>query len=105
MTAFDNALAALHSDPNLSRSATYFAGGAGPGVVISVIWAAPESKVDFGESGAIVREVKVDVMLADICDPKRGDRVESINTYSVEEVLKDAEQLSARLILKAVRPK
>ena len=102
MSAFDAALAALHSDPNLSRSATYFVNGTGDGVAVRVVWAEPEREADFGQTGAVAREIEADVRLAEIAEPKRGDQLVSLNRYSVEKVLKDSECLSARLTLKAV---
>lgn len=102
MSAFDAALAALHSDPNLSRSATYFVDGQGTGIAMRVVWAEPEREVDFGQTGAVVREIEADVRLAEIANPKRGDQLQSLNRYSVEKVLKDSECLSARLTLKPV---
>ena len=102
MSAFDNALAALHKDPNLSRSALYRAGGAGAGVSVRLIWGEPKKEEDFAQTGVVQKDIKADVRLADVADPKAGDTIEiGGNLYTVATApTKDTEGLTATLTLK-----
>lgn len=101
MSAFDDALKALHSDQNLSRVATYRVGGAGAGLALRVIWGEPTKDEPFGETGAIVKEIRVDVRLADVASPKKDDTIDlGAKRYSVLTVIKDTEGLTATLTLK-----
>jgi hypothetical protein len=79
VTAFTDALAALHSDPNLSRTVLYRAGGAGPGVQIQVIWGEQMREVDYGQTGAIAKDIQVSVRLADIANPAIDDTLEPLD--------------------------
>lgn len=102
MDAFTAALAALHSDPNLSRSAIYRVGGTGDGVALRVIWSEPVKESEFGKTGAVAREIKADVRLADVADPATGDTIDVDGKSFIvcAPPLKDTEGLTATLTLK-----
>jgi hypothetical protein len=107
VNAFTDALAALHADPNLSRTVRYRAGGTGPGVDINVIWGEPQREMDFASTGAVVKDIKADVRLVDIASPARGDTMEPLDSLgAIYEVatppIRDTENLTASLVLKLV---
>lgn len=101
VSAFAAALAALHKDPNLSRSALYRVGGAGAGVAVRLVWGEPTKEEEFAQTGAVVKEIRADLQLSEVAAPKAGDTVESAaKIYSVVTVVKDTENLTATLTLK-----
>lgn len=95
MTAVAAAVAALFRDRNLAVDALYRAGGAGPGVAVRVIRAAPDRVTAFGESRFVTDTTALDVRIADAPDLAAGD------TFEIEgrlhqvrgEPVRDAERL------------
>jgi hypothetical protein len=75
MTAFADALGALFSDPNLSVAALWKSGGVGAGVPVRIVLKQPDQLVNFGLSRAIVATTLIDVRVADVASPHKGDVV------------------------------
>ena len=95
MTAAAAALAALFRDSNLALDALYRVGGAGPGVAVRVIRAAPDRIAAFGEGRFVTGTMTLDVRIADAPGLAAGD------TFEIEgrlhevrgEPVRDAERL------------
>lgn len=107
MNAFTDALAALHADANLSRPVLYRAGGTGAGLQVNVIWSEPLRDMAFASSGAVLRDTKADIRLADVAAPAAGDTLEPLDLlgtiYKVATPpVRDSENLAATLTLKLV---
>ncbi|MCP4243944.1 MAG: hypothetical protein GY772_25620 [bacterium] len=73
MSIFGAAINAIFSDPNMSVSAEYRAGGAEPGRSVRVIKSAPDAVQEFN-AGRFVREtVFLDVRISEVEEPAPGD--------------------------------
>lgn len=105
MTAFDDAMADLFADPNMSRPVLYRVGGAGAGVQINVIWSERLREMDFASTGAVVKDTVADVRLVDIAAPAVGDTLEPLDSpgqiYGVAaKPLRDSQNLISTVTLK-----
>ncbi|MBR0649516.1 hypothetical protein GXW78_07585 [Roseomonas terrae] len=105
MSVFDDAVAALHSDPNLSTACTWSAGPArapaGP-VAFRGIESRPEMQ-EFGGAtlGTVTPRREVNVPRAALpVDPERGDRITiGAEAFKVETAELDIEGVTWRLTL------
>lgn len=75
MSAAQAAIDAIFGDPNMAMAASYLAGGAGPAVPIRVIRRSPDVAQQFGESRLVSETVRLDVRVADVAAPGRGDLI------------------------------
>ena len=100
MSIFAAATDDLFSDENMACPAIYRVGGAGPEVVVRVIFSAPVRDMAFGNSGVAAREILARVRLSEIAAPKRGDALQiDATTYKVEQAFADSLDLTAELTL------
>lgn len=76
MTAVAAAVAALFRDRNLAVDALYRVGGAGPGIAVRVIRAAPDRTAAFGESRFVTDTMVLEVRVADAPGIAAGDTFE-----------------------------
>lgn len=96
MTAFDDALAALHLNSDLSEAATYRVGGAGDGVSVRVIRGAPETiEAAFGAQ-IIAPAIRVHIRAGDLAArPLDGDTITiGATVLVVRHAQLDAERLT-----------
>lgn len=75
MTAFDAAVAALFSDPNIGRDAVYIAEGGAPALV-RVIARRADAVTDFGDARLWSETTRIDLRIAEVPNPRPGDRIE-----------------------------
>src|SRR5688572_3168767 len=100
MSIFAEVIDDLFSDENLTTSAAYRVGGAGPEKIIRAIFGYPTRDMAFGETGVVAREITASVRLAEVTNPKRGDTIEIDNViYKVEQALHDSIDATATLTL------
>ena len=100
MSIFAEVIDDLFTDENLSCSAVYRIGGAGPEKAIRAIFGRPMRDMAFGETGAAARDITASIRLAEIAKPKRGDSIEIDNViYKVELALPDSIDATATLTL------
>lgn len=95
MSAFSAALATIFNDRNMAADALWLAGGVPPALPIRVIRKAPDEVSDFGQARVFSESVMVDVLVADLAAPERGDRIViSGETFEVQgEPRRDRERL------------
>ena len=75
MTAFAAIVNALFSDPNIGREAVYIADGGAP-VLVRVVSRQADAITDFGDARLWSETTRIDLRLADVANPRPGDRVE-----------------------------
>ncbi|MFW8636628.1 head-tail joining protein [Cribrihabitans pelagius] len=75
MTAFSAIVNALFSDPNIGREAVYIADGRAP-VLVRVVSRQADSITDFGDARLWSETTRIDLRVADVANPRPGDRVE-----------------------------
>ena len=75
MTAFAAIVDALFSDPNIGREAVYIADGGAP-VLVRVVSRQADAITDFGDARLWSETTRIDLRLADVANPRPGDRVE-----------------------------
>lgn len=73
MTAWDDAFATILADPDLAESATYYAGGAGPGQALRVARDAPDATEQAFGTGIVQATDVLSVAVADLPDVAIGD--------------------------------
>jgi hypothetical protein len=73
MKAFATAMNAIFVDPNMAVDALWFAGGAGPGVVVRVIRKAPDEITPFGAGRVLSETTMLDARVANMPTPAPGD--------------------------------
>lgn len=101
MSAFDDAAAALYADENLSRTADYYAAGAGSPLAVRIIFSEPAAEDVFGSAAKVARDIKADILLCVVPKPARDDvLVIGGCRYEVAVVLPDDLNISATLLLK-----
>lgn len=99
MTAFNDAMAAIVADPNLSVPAVYRPGGAGTGVAIRVVHSVPDEVIDaFGTS--LIRPTDVLLVAAsEVSAPAKGDVVAvGTETLTVLAAIRDQVGAAHRLL-------
>lgn len=101
--AFIAAAAVLHADLNISEPATYYAGGAGPGVALRVIRSAPIAPAfgPAGGMGSLQATCAVDLLIADLpTQPEPGDvLLMGDEEFKVQSAERDELRLTWRLML------
>ena len=75
MTAFDAAVTAIFSDPNMGRDAVYTADGGAPAPV-RVIARRADAVTDFGDARLWSETTRIDLRIAEVLNPRPGDRIE-----------------------------
>jgi hypothetical protein len=75
MNAFATAMNAIFADANMAVDALWFAGGAGPGVVVRVIRKAPDEITPFGAGRVLSETTQLDVRVFDMQTPAHGDLI------------------------------
>lgn len=75
MSAFAAAVGALFADPNMGQDAVYTADGGGP-VLVRVVARRTDAVTDFGDARLWSETTRVDLRLAEVPNPRPGERVE-----------------------------
>ena len=75
MTAFPAIVDALFSDPNFGREAVYTSDGGAP-VLVRVVSRQADAITDFGDARLWSETTRIDLRLADVANPRPGDRLE-----------------------------
>lgn len=75
MSAFAAAVGALFADPNMGRDAVYIADGGAP-VLVRVVARRADAVTDFGDTRLWLETTRVDVRVAEVPNPRPGDRME-----------------------------
>ena len=75
MTAFAAAVDALFADPSIGRDAVYIADGGAP-VLVRVVARRADAVTDFGDARIWSETTRVDLQVAEVANPRPGDRVE-----------------------------
>ena len=94
MTAFAAAVDALFADPHLARAATYEPADGDP-FPVRVIARRADAITEFGEARLWSETTRFDVRVADVADPRPGDRIAiDGDTYLVQgEPVRDRDRL------------
>lgn len=74
MTVFAQALEAIFADPNISMEAIYTAEGGAPKLV-RIVARRADAVSSFGEARLWSEATRVDLRVADVTEPRPGDRV------------------------------
>ena len=74
-TAFAAALDALFADAHLARDVVYIAEGGAPALVRAIL-RRPDDVTDFGEARLWSETTRLDLRLAEVANPRPGDRIE-----------------------------
>ncbi len=75
MNAFAAALSALFADPNIGRDAVYTADGGAP-LLVRVVARRADAVTDFGDARLWSETTRVDLLVAEVVNPRPGDRIE-----------------------------
>jgi hypothetical protein len=75
MSAFAAAIDNLFADPNISREATFIANGGVPQLV-RVVTRRADEVTGFGEARLWSETTRIDLRVAEVPNPRPGDRVE-----------------------------
>ena len=75
MSVFAAAVGALFADPNMGRDAVYIADGGAP-VLVHVVARRADAVTDFGDARLWSDTTRVDLRVAEVPNPRPGDRVE-----------------------------
>lgn len=75
MTAFAAAVGALFADPNIGRDAVYTPEGGAP-VPVRVVARRADAVTDFGDARLWSETTRVDLLVAEVTNPRPGDRLE-----------------------------
>ena len=75
MTAFAAIVDALFADPNIGAEAVYIADGGTP-VLVRIVSRQADAITDFGDARLWSETTRIDLRLADVANPRPGDRVE-----------------------------
>ncbi|MBW6494554.1 MAG: hypothetical protein K0B16_08365 [Burkholderiaceae bacterium] len=75
MNAVAAALDALFADPNIGVDAVYIAGGGAPALV-RVVARRADAITDFGDARLWSETTRVDLRVAEVPNPRPGDRIE-----------------------------
>lgn len=94
MTAFAAALDVLFTDPHLGRDVVYTAEGGAP-VLVRTILRRPDDLTGFGAARLWSETTKVDLRVAEVANPRPGDRIEiDGEAFLVQgEPVRDSERL------------
>jgi len=75
MSAFAAAVGALFADGNIGRDAVYIADGGAP-VLVRLIVRRADDVTEFGDARLWSETTRVDLRVAEVANPRPGDRVE-----------------------------
>ena len=75
MSVFAAVIDNLFADPNIAREATYIANGGAPRLV-RVVMRLADVVTGFGEARLWSETTRIDLRVAEVPDPRPGDRVE-----------------------------
>jgi hypothetical protein len=75
MSAFASAIGALFADPNIGWDAVYIADGGAP-VPVRIIARRADDVTAFGDARLWSETTRVDLQLAEVPNPRPGDRIE-----------------------------
>ena len=75
MSAFAAAVGALFADPNIGRDAVYIADG-GAHMLVRVVVRRADAITEFGEAQLWSETTRIDVRVAEVANPRPGDRIE-----------------------------
>ncbi|WRH63812.1 MAG: hypothetical protein RSE12_05595 [Fuscovulum sp.] len=75
MSAFAAAVGALFADPNIGREAVYITEGGAPQLV-RIVARRADAVTDFGEARLWSETSRVDLRVAEVPNPRPGDRIE-----------------------------
>lgn len=75
MSVFAAAINNLFADPNIARDATYIADGGAP-QLIRVVTRRADEVTGFGEARLWSETTRIDLRVAEVPNPRPGDRVE-----------------------------
>jgi len=75
MSAFAAAVGALFADGNIGRDAVYIADGGAP-VLVRLIARRADEVTEFGDARLWVETTRVDLQVAEVPNPRPGDRIE-----------------------------
>ena len=75
MSAFAAAVGVLFADPNIGSDAVYTSEGGAPILVRSVARRA-DAVTDFGDARIWTETTRVDLLVAEVANPRPGDRLE-----------------------------
>lgn len=75
MSLFAEAIDTLFGDPNMGRDAVYTAGGGAP-VLVRVVARRSDETTGFGDARLWSETTRVDLRVAEVANPRPGDRVE-----------------------------
>ena len=94
MSAFAAAVDTLFADPNIGRDAVYIADGGAP-VLVRVVARRADAVTDFGDARIWSETTRVDLQVAEVANPRPGDRVEiDGEAFLIQsEPVRDREQL------------
>ena len=95
MGSTDIALAALFANPVMSKSATWFPGGAGSGQSLRLILGSPDTVTEFGAARVWSETVVADIRMSEAPTLATGDRIDVDGiSYTVQgEPVRDRERL------------
>lgn len=95
MSAFAAAVTRIFADPNMAADAIWFPGRGLPAAKVRVIRQSPDDATSFGSGRVWSETERVDVMVAEVPDPRPGDRLMiDDETFEVQgEPLRDRERL------------
>jgi hypothetical protein len=75
MTAFATAMQVLFADQNIGRDVIYIAEGGAPTLVRAIL-RRPDDVTGFGEARLWSETTRLDLRVAEVPDPRPGDRIE-----------------------------
>ena len=75
MSIFTAAIDNLFADPNIARDAVYIADGGAP-VLVRVVMRRADEITGFGEAKLWSETTRVDLRVAEVPNPRPGDRIE-----------------------------
>ena len=75
MSVFAAAVGALFADPNMGWDAVYTADGGAP-VLVRVVARRADAVTDFGDARLWSETTRIDLRVAEVPNPRPGDRVE-----------------------------
>ncbi|MBU3031936.1 head-tail joining protein [Paracoccus marinaquae] len=94
MSAFAAAVSALFADLNIGRDAVYIPEGGAP-VLVRVVARRADAVTDFGDARIWSETTRVDLQVAEVANPRPGDRVEiDSEAFLIQgELVRDRERL------------
>ena len=75
MSVFAAAVGALFADPNIGRDAVYMPEGGAP-ILVRVVARRADAISDFGDARLWSETTRMDLLVAEVANPRPGDRVE-----------------------------